>query len=95
MQITKPTLILSLLFCSATVLAQTVYEKGRAAVGYTGKTAPQAVKDQANQLAETKAIETYYAEAGESELTNFDKIREQILRESRSLHSRCSDRKRR
>jgi hypothetical protein len=79
MQITKPFLIASLLLCSATVLAQTVYEKGRAAVSYTGKSAPQAVKDQASQMAQTKAIETYYAEAGESELTNFDKIREQIL----------------
>jgi hypothetical protein len=30
-------------------------------------------------MAETKAIETYYAEAGDSDFTNFDKIREQIL----------------
>jgi hypothetical protein len=79
MQITKPILIASLILCSTTVPAQTVYEKGRAAVSYTGKSAPQAAKDQANQMAETKAIETYYAEAGESELANFDKIREQIL----------------
>jgi hypothetical protein len=79
MQIAKPILIASLLLSSTPVLAQTVYEKGRAAVSYAGKSAPQAVKDQANRMAETKAIETYYAEAGESELANFDKIREQIL----------------
>jgi hypothetical protein len=79
MQVTKPILIASLLLISSAVPAQTVYEKGRAALSYTGNSVPQAVKDQANQMAETKAIETYYAEAGESELANFDKIREQIL----------------
>lgn len=79
MQVTKPILIASLLLCCTSVLAETVYEKGRAAVSYTGKSASQAVKDQASQMAEAKAIETYYAEASESELANFDKIREQIL----------------
>lgn len=79
MQVTKPILIASLLLCGTSVLAETVYEKGRAAVSYTGKSASQAVKDQASQMAEAKAIETYYAEASESELANFDKIREQIL----------------
>jgi hypothetical protein len=79
MQIAKPILIVSLLLCSVTVLGQTVYEKGRAALNYIGKSAPQAVKDQASQMAEAKAIETYYAEAGESELTNFEAIRESIL----------------
>jgi hypothetical protein len=60
-------------------VGQTQYETGRAALSYTGKVAPAAVRDQASQMAETKAIETYYAEAGESALSNFDSRREQIL----------------
>ena len=79
MQIICNVLIAAFVFLSATVHAQTQYEKGRAAVTYTGKTAPQAVKDQASQMAEVKAIEAYYAEAGESELRNFDNARAKIL----------------
>jgi hypothetical protein len=79
MQIVRNIAIAFLLLWSGTVLGQTAYEKGRAALSYTGKSAPQAVKDQASQIAQTKAIETYYAEAGESEVANFDNIREKIL----------------
>jgi hypothetical protein len=79
MQVVKNIGIAFLLLWSGTVMAQTAYEKGRAALSYTGKSAPQAVKDQASQIAQTKAIETYYAEAGESEVANFDNIRERIL----------------
>jgi hypothetical protein len=61
------------------VLAQTQFETGRAAVNYTGKAAPQSVKDQASQMAEAKAIETYYANAGQSEFSNFEGIRDKIL----------------
>lgn len=79
MQITRPIVFATLLLCSTIVLAQTEFATGHAALNYTGKVAPAAVKDQASQMAETKAIETYYAEAGDSDFTNFDKIREQIL----------------
>jgi len=64
---------------SASVLAQTQYETGRAALSYSGKVAPATVRDQASQMAETKAIETYFAEAGEPDLSNFDRVREKIL----------------
>ena len=79
MQIIRQIAMASLLLWSTTVLGQTEYAKGRAALNYTGKSAPQAVRDQAGQMAQTKAIETYYAEAGESELANFDSNREKIL----------------
>jgi hypothetical protein len=79
MQMTRPILLAALLLCSAAVIAQSQFSTGRAALNYTGKTAPPAVKVQASQMAETKAIETYYAESGDSDFANFDKIREQIL----------------
>lgn len=45
------------------------------------KEAPAAVKQKARQEAELKAIEAYYAEAGQSESANFDAIRSKVLQE--------------
>jgi hypothetical protein len=64
---------------SGMTLAQTQFETGRAAVNYTGKSAPQSAKDQATQMAEAKAIETHYANAGQNEFSNFEGIRDKIL----------------
>lgn len=43
------------------------------------KEAPDAIKQKAKQEAALKAVETYYAEAGQSESANFDAIRAKIL----------------
>lgn len=43
------------------------------------KEAPPAVKQRAKQEAALKAVEAYYAEAGQSESANFDVIRQRIL----------------
>lgn len=49
-------------------------------VGMFGrKEAPDAIKQKAKQEAALKAVETYYAEAGQSESANFDAIRAKIL----------------
>jgi len=72
-------LIATLLVWSSSVLGQTQYSTGGAALNYTGKVAPQAIKDQASQIAEAKAIEAYYAKAGQSDFTSFDRIRDKIL----------------
>ena len=49
-------------------------------VGMFGRTeAPDQVKQKARQEAALKAVETYYAEAGQSESANFDAIRAKIL----------------
>ncbi len=45
------------------------------------KEVPAAVKQKARQEAELKAIEAYYAEAGQSESANFDAIRSKVLQE--------------
>ncbi len=49
-------------------------------VGVFGrKEAPDAIKQKAQQEAALKAVEAYYAEAGQSESANFDAIRAKIL----------------
>ena len=79
MQMKRYVLIATLLVWSSSVLGQTQYSTGGAALNYTGKVAPQAIKDQAGQMAEVKAIEAYYAKAGQSDFTNFDSNRDKIL----------------
>jgi hypothetical protein len=79
MQMKRHLLIATLLVWSSSVLGQTQYSTGGAALNYTGKVAPQAIKDQASQIAEAKAIEAYYAKAGQSDFTSFDRIRDKIL----------------
>lgn len=79
MQITRHIVIATLLVWSTAVLGQTQYATGSAALNYSGRSAPQAIKDQAGQMAEAKAIETYYANAGQADFTSFDSIRDKIL----------------
>jgi hypothetical protein len=67
-----------LLFACMSVLADVQYEQGQASLPYSGKSVPPAVRAQAIQTAELKAIETYYAKAGGSESANFDSIKDKV-----------------
>jgi hypothetical protein len=67
-----------LLFACMSVLADVQYEQGQASLTYSGKSVPPAVRAQAIQTAELKAIETYYAKAGGSESANFDSIKDKV-----------------
>lgn len=58
--------------------AQIQQARGKATLPYTAKTAPADVKAKALQNAQLKAVEIYYAEAGESEAANFDSMRTKI-----------------
>ena len=60
-------------------VAQIQQARGKATVPYTGKSATPDVKAKALQNAQLKAVETYYAEAGESEAANFDTMRAKII----------------
>ena len=59
--------------------AQVQQARGKASLPYTGKSAPADVKARALQNAQLKAVEFYYAEAGESEAANFDAMRTKII----------------
>ena len=78
MQVIKYIGAASLLLACTAVLADVQYEQGQASLPYTGKSVPSAVRTQAIQTAELKAIETYYAKAGGSESANFDNIKDSV-----------------
>ena len=84
MQVTKVICALFLFGIVNTVFAQTQFEKGHASVFYKSnsifgsKSAPLEDKQKAIQSAEMNAIETYFAEAGDSQSSNFDAIRSKI-----------------
>ena len=59
--------------------AQVQQSRGKASVNYQGWSASADDKARATQAAELKAVEFYYAEAGESESENFDAVRDWIL----------------
>ncbi len=59
--------------------AQVQKATGKASVPYTAKAVTPDVKAKALQNAQLKAVEFYYAEAGESEAANFDAMRAKIL----------------
>jgi hypothetical protein len=59
--------------------AQVQQARGKASVTYAGPTATAEDKARAMQAAQLKAVDFYYAEAGESESENFDAVREKIL----------------
>jgi len=80
MQIIKKLLLGTLLILLAsTGWAQVQQSRGKATVTYTGKAASPDDKVKANLAAQLKAVEFYYAEAGQSEAENFDAVREKIL----------------
>ena len=59
--------------------AQIQQARGKATVPYSGRSPTPDVKAKAVQNAQLKAVETYYAEAGESEAANFDTMRAKII----------------
>jgi hypothetical protein len=75
----KFVLWLTLALFSAAAGAQVQQARGKASVTYQGKTATADDKARANMAAQLKAVEFYYAEAGQSEAENFDAVREKIL----------------
>ena len=65
-----------------TAQAQVATARGKASVTYEGsvfgtKASPE-VKERALKAAQVKAVEFYYAEAGESQSANFDAIRDKV-----------------
>jgi hypothetical protein len=80
MQVIKQFLIWSCIALFAgNALAQVQQAKGKASVTYQGWSASADDKAKATMAAQLKAIEFYYAEAGQSEAENFDAIREKII----------------
>ena len=59
--------------------AQVQQARGKATVPYTAKSVTPEVKAKALQNAQLKAVEFYYAEAGESESAAFDAMRQKII----------------
>jgi hypothetical protein len=64
---------------SISAVAQVTQARGKATLAYKGKTVPPDVKSKALLNAQLKAVEFYYAEAGETESANFDAVRDKII----------------
>ncbi len=79
MQIIRAFLPVLLSCLALTAVAQVQQARGKATVTYQGKAASAEDKAKANLAAQLKAVEFYYAEAGQSEAENFDVIRDKIL----------------
>nr|WP_314705650.1 hypothetical protein [uncultured Comamonas sp.] len=80
MQIIKKFLVWSsIALFAGSALAQVQQAKGKATVSYQGWSASADDKARATLAAQLKAVEFYYAEAGQSESENFDAIREKIV----------------
>jgi len=77
--IQKILLCLSMALFAAGAGAQVQQARGKASVSYQdSKVSPQD-KERALMAAQLKAVEFYYAEAGQSEAENFDAVRDKIL----------------
>lgn len=85
MQVIKYLILIMIAAWALQANAQIQQARGQYSVSYKDamgsnlKEAPAAVKQRAKQEAELKAVEAYYAEAGQSESANFDAIRTKIL----------------
>lgn len=80
MQIIKKFLVWSsIALFAGSALAQVQQAKGKASVTYQGWSVSADDKARATLAAQLKAVEFYYAEAGQSEAENFDAIREKII----------------
>ena len=78
MQIIKLVFSVFLFLYASTSMADVVSSKGKASVKYMEPMATLATKDKALFNAQMKAIETFYAEAGDAAAENFDTLRAQI-----------------
>lgn len=82
MQIIKYLILMVLIATGLQANAQVQQARGQYSISYSNlmtKEAPPAIKQKAKQEAALKAIEVYFAEAGQSESANFDVIRPKIL----------------
>ncbi|MFK0379935.1 hypothetical protein [Pandoraea sp. NPDC090278] len=82
MQVMKKLMLMfaAALFASS-AMAQVQQARGKATVTYEGWSISRDDKARALSAAQLKAVEFYYAEAGEAESENFDAIRQKILAE--------------
>lgn len=78
MQVIRFVGVVSLLLACSNALADVQFAQGQASLSYNGKSVPPAVRTQAIQAAELKAIASYYATAGSSDSANFDRIKERV-----------------
>jgi hypothetical protein len=78
MQIVKIVTLLLLSLCVGSASADVVSAKGKATVTYTEHSANSDTKAKALDAAQMKAIEFYFAEAGDAESENLDAIRGKI-----------------
>ena len=78
MQVIRILLTLALAMCMAVASAQTQYAKGKAALTYSSWKLSAEDKAKTLKTAQLKAIEAYYAEAGEAESANFEGIPAQV-----------------
>ncbi|VTU23725.1 hypothetical protein H6CHR_02049 [Variovorax sp. PBL-H6] len=79
MQVIRTFTLAVLASFAITSMAQVQQARGKASVTYQGKSATADDKARATQAAQLKAVEFFYAEAGESESENFDAVRDKIL----------------
>lgn len=79
MQIIRTFLLVLLSSFAIVSMAQVQQAKGKSTVSYRGTAASPDDKAKANLAAQLKAVEFYYAEAGESEAANFDAVRDKIM----------------
>lgn len=68
----------ALVVLATSAWAQVAQQRGKATLTYQGPAATADDKNRATVQAQLKAIETYYAEAGQSEQDNFDAVRDKI-----------------
>jgi len=79
MQVIRTFALLLLAAFAISASAQVQQARGKATITYQGKAASPDDKAKATQAAQLKAVEFYYAEAGQSEAENFDAVRDKIL----------------
>lgn len=77
--IKKLAILAAMLVITLTAAAQVQQARGKASVTYAGKSPSAEDKAKAALAAQLKAVEFYYAEAGQSEAENFDAVRDKIL----------------
>lgn len=79
MQIIRTLILVALAGLTFAAYAQVQQARGKATVTYQGRSATVDDKARANMAAQLKAIEFYYAEAGQSEAEGFDAVRDKIV----------------
>lgn len=81
MQLIKSLVVLVAILLSANAFPQVHQAKGKATESYSSRKLTQDVKDKAIQSAQQKAVEFYFAEAGEAETANYAAAWERIAQD--------------